>query len=347
MTTPRAIQIDLGATPYYHCITRCVRRSFLCGEDYETGKNYNHRKHWIVSRIKYLSSIFPIKICAYAVMDNHYHLVLFVDIKECCSITNEEVFKRWSKLCPNSASKYEKMKLYEPALNQKIMQWRDRLMDVSWYMKFLNEHIARLSNKEDNCKGRFWESRFKSQALLDEGAILGAMVYVDLNPIRAGTAKTPESSKFTSIYERIKYIATQMNAQSPQNIPSSSNEMADICDELSQPLSLMAFANHANAETSDMPLINFKLSDYLQLVDATGRILRDDKCGKIPSHCLDIFDRLNLTTEGWVEMVKGLEQKFFFAVGDPELLSAFGFSARMSSPKGITVAKRCYLSNVA
>ena len=61
-------------------------------------------------------------------------------------------------------------------------------------MKVLNENIAKQANKEDKCTGHFWESRYKSQALLDEQAVLSCMTYVDLNPIRAAMAPTPEQS---------------------------------------------------------------------------------------------------------------------------------------------------------
>ena len=79
MTISRSQQIDLSVTPYYHCINRCVRRAFLCGEDKHTGQSYEHRRGWIADKIKSLSEVFAIDVAAYAVMNNHYHIVLRVD----------------------------------------------------------------------------------------------------------------------------------------------------------------------------------------------------------------------------------------------------------------------------
>jgi len=71
MTQARQNIISLSDTPYYHVMGRCVRRAFLCGEDSVTGKSYEHRKLWITDRLKVLSFVYTIDICAYAVMSNH------------------------------------------------------------------------------------------------------------------------------------------------------------------------------------------------------------------------------------------------------------------------------------
>ncbi|MCP4297177.1 MAG: transposase, partial [Proteobacteria bacterium] len=98
MTVARNRQVALENTRHYHCIARCVRRAFLCGSDPLTGKSFDHRKQWIVDKFHELASVFAIKICAYAVMSNHYHIVLFVDTEQAESWSDEEVTQRWGRL---------------------------------------------------------------------------------------------------------------------------------------------------------------------------------------------------------------------------------------------------------
>ena len=98
MTQPRSALVSLEETPYYHCISRCVRRAFLCGQDRFSGKSFNHRKPWLVKRFRLLASVFAIDIAAYAVMSNHYHLVLHVDQHRSQQLSDDEVIDRWLTL---------------------------------------------------------------------------------------------------------------------------------------------------------------------------------------------------------------------------------------------------------
>lgn len=302
MTIPRKQQIDLSVTPYYHCINRCVRRAFLCGEDKLTGKSYEHRRGWISDKIKSLSRVFAIDVAAYAVMSNHYHVVVRVDEEEASAWSSTEVIHRWHTFfkLPVMISRFLKGECTTSAelkvVDKIIEKWRERLMDISWFMRLLNESIARESNKEDGVTGHFWEGRFKSQALLDEQAVIACMAYVDLNPIRADMAKTPEQSDFTSIQERIK---TRMTKQH--------------CD-------LLGFVDMAGCKSTKVKAIPFEQNDYLALVDWSGRAILDNKRGSIPTNTPPILVRLGIDDQDWINHILYFERQFPTAAGNIDKL---------------------------
>jgi REP element-mobilizing transposase RayT len=153
--------VCLQDTPYYHCIARCVRRAWLWGVDEYAGKDYSHRKAWVIDRLKQLCAIFPIEVCAYAVLSNHYHLVLYVDAQRAQKWSKEEVVERWTMLfrAPNLVKRWASGEAVEAERNVAeaiIERGRSRLSDISWFMRCLNEQLARLANTEDECTGRFW-----------------------------------------------------------------------------------------------------------------------------------------------------------------------------------------------
>ncbi|MDY0164217.1 transposase [Desulfobotulus sp.] len=228
MTYPRSTLISLESTPWYHCVCRCVRRPFLCGKAKHSGIEFNHRRGWIAERIMELAAIFSIDVAAYSVMSNHYHIILRVDENRALSWSDHEVFTRWIQLFtgPDVVRRYlaqtgDLTHSDQHQLAELAGLYRNRLYDISWFMRMLNESVARKANQEEGISGRFWEGRFKSQALLDEKAILAAMAYVDLNPVRAGMAATPEDSEYTSIKERLDALKVSPALNVPGNAPLS------------------------------------------------------------------------------------------------------------------------------
>jgi REP element-mobilizing transposase RayT len=218
----------------YHCFNRCVRRAFLYGFDALTGRDFSHRKAWLVDRLRGLAAIFALEVCAYAVLEKHYHVILRTRPDIAANWSDREVATRWLHLFPrHRAITNEAIPPTEREIcaltdcPERIVELRDRLRSLSWFMACLNESIARAANKEDNAKGRFWESRFKCQVLLDEAAVAACMVYVDLNPIRAGLAASPEQSDFTSVQERIR--AWQNEKMAASCVPGQTPQDSQFC----------------------------------------------------------------------------------------------------------------------
>jgi hypothetical protein len=221
----------------YHCIARCVRRAFLCGVDTTTGKDHEHRKEWIRERLQKLASIFAIDICGYAIMSNHLHVILRGRPDLVQTWTDQEVALHWRRLYPRRDPQTgDPVEPLECDLNTivsdpaRVAELRKRLSNLSWFMRCLSEPIARKANREDDCKGRFWEGRFKSQFLIDEAAILACSVYVDLNLVRAGIADKPEESKYTSAFDRIR----SMTAATPDAAPANTADLVEspACDSI-------------------------------------------------------------------------------------------------------------------
>lgn len=297
MTRPRKALISLADTPYYHITSRCVRRAFLCGEDEYSGRNYEHRRQWIVDRIRLLSSIFAIDICAYAVMSNHYHLVLKISPDQLDSLDDDQIIERWCALFkgPRLIQQFrdgEPLSAAEcSSVSDVVKVWRGKLASISWFMRCLNQTIARQANLEDRCTGKFWECRFSSQALKTEEALLSCMTYVDLNPVRAEIAVSPETSDFTSVQERIE-PAFDLNAAL-----KNQRESGDLFD-FRTPLKPLLHFDEAISSASGNG-IPFNYRDYLDLLDWTGRIVRPDRLGYIDEKVPPLFERLSITAAQW------------------------------------------------
>jgi putative transposase len=334
MALPRSKYVQEGQEGVYHCFSRCVRRAFLYGVDPFTGRDFSHRKAWLVDRLHQLASIFAIEVCAYAILANHYHTILRTRPDIVASWSDHEVATRWLTLCPRrcgprgTAMLSIEEQIY--ALEQcpkRIATLRKRLCSLSWFMGRLNEFVARAANKEDEVKGRFWESRFKCQVLLDEAAIASCMVYVDLNPIRAGLASTPEESDFTSIQERIRtwhketMQADSVPTKAVQTIPSGkiTNLVPECVATMNDSTEGLTFSSSwlcpIYSEPHRSGILPMAPAKYFDLVDRSGRIMRPDKRGAIDEDLLPILLRIGAIPDAWGETVSLFGSKFRLAAG--------------------------------
>jgi REP element-mobilizing transposase RayT len=328
MTYARKTLVSVQDTPYYHVVARCVRRAWLWGFDQYSGKDYSHRKAWVLERLTQLSSVFAVDLCAYAIMANHYHLVVHIDVARARNWTPHEVVEHWSKLFtrPPLIERWERGESSDDEreiANRIIEQWRSRLADVSWYMRCLNEHLARRANAEDDCTGRFWEGRFKSQALLDESGLLTAMAYVDLNPVRAGIAATPRDAEFTSIYARIKAMT------------ADAATMSDRCE--TPPL--LPFRSRSQSTCRQIP---FDLLGYLELVEWTCGMHRAGRCDAVDPRPPALMVRLDLDAHAWLAAMRPSGNVFGRALGSLVRLQLHARALGQSWVRGVRHAERLF-----
>lgn len=319
MTTARHRLVDPAEPGFYHCISRCVRRAWLCGFDAPSGRSVEHRRDWVEQRLLELSGVFAVGLYAYAVMSNHTHVVLRVDPRAAGAWSDDEIASRWVRLYPATTEGVldpERCRAKELALlgnPERLAICRQRLGDLSWFMRCLNEPIARRANREDGCTGRFWEGRYTCQALLDEEAVLACMNYVDLNPIRAGLAIDLPTSAHTGIRRR---IATLGDGATGRLLPPIAGVMPEFA------------------------VLPIDTRAYLELVDWTGRQTRMDKRGRIDAAVPPIITTLGQGEAAWSHQVLGIESRYARAVGSAQSLIDKAAAMGQLWLKGIGQARR-------
>ena len=328
----------------------CSASIFVWGRFFDGG-NFDHRKQWIVSRLKFLSFVYAIDICAYAVMSNHYHVVLHVDKARALAWSLEEVVERWTQLykAPLLVARWVEAPATVGAAEFEVIkgivdEWRTRLYDISWFMRGVNETIARMANEEEGVKGRFWEGRFKSQALLDETAVLSCMAYVDLNPIRASMENDLIDSDFTSIQQRLfdyvkhKPVKNKDEKRLTQRIQHQRTLKAELKLDKLPEASLMPF--DGSAHTDIHVALPFTREDYFELVDVTGRVIREDKRGFINAEVPAILWRMGVKPDRWLDQILNFSRRYGSCAGSVARMEDYAEAFGKRWCKGIGCAKR-------
>jgi hypothetical protein len=306
MTMARAQLVDVSLTRWYHCVTRCVRRAFLLGEG-------NHkRKEWIENRLEELSEIFAVAVGGFSVMDNHLHVLVRLDPDVAEAWSDEEVVLRWGRLFPPRDKSRQPLTVTEHWVQWRLSdaRWigtaRQRLQSLSWFMKCLKEPLSRLANRQDQTRGTFFEGRFKSVAIVDEEALLAISVYIDLNPVAAKIAETPETSEHTSIKQRLEHVDAQGKTALLEAADRGSVAGSRASAGLEESLWLCPIEDRRGLDsTREGMMQGFPLGSYVKLVEYTGRLFRQGKAS-ISAELAGIFQRLGCSAENWHNRIQRL-----------------------------------------
>jgi REP element-mobilizing transposase RayT len=377
-------QFDPNEVCVVHIVQRCVRRAFLAGVDRATGKDYSFRKEWIRRRMEALASVFAVDVLSYAVMSNHLHQILRNRPDVCAQWSDEEVAIRWLRVFPGRRLEEH---LAEPTENdvktlvrdkERLAEVRSRLSDISWFMRALAEPIARLANKQDECTGRFWEGRFKAQRIVDEAGLLACSMYVDLNPVRAAIAESPESSEHTSAYDRAKArrgaeISSAAFDLKPIQTEEAGRKIRDTpVEELrkerkakrknptgkrirrdawlspltldEQTLSSEPQVHKEGLRSSDRGFLNLDWKAYWELLRWTAAEHSGELASKIPRKVAGILGQLGINAAMWRDLVWDW-QKYFgktACIGRPDSIREHAEQSGLHHHHGQASVKPCF-----
>lgn len=274
MPQARRLVLPVGSRQTYHVISRCSRRDWLLGRD------RSHRKDWAVGLLDQLLGWFSIDLQAYAIMSNHIHLVLRPrpDKLECWGA--ERVARVGLQAIPVrpgnmvTALPVTVANVSAFASNAKwVEDYRSRLSSLSWFMKLFKQRLARRANREDGCSGHFWESRFQTVPLLDNGAVVACMAYVDLNPTRAGIGRSIGDATHCSIRQRM--IAG--------GLLKADGRDSDEERSLSRRLVPLSACHPVDPRSGEIPRNRLSLDDYLDFMDPQGGRRLIDRYGLEPA----------------------------------------------------------------
>ncbi|HEY0981525.1 transposase [Schlesneria sp.] len=335
-----------------HVMNRVVRRCFLLGTDSLTGKNYDHRKGWIEDLLKRYAACFGIDLLGFAILSNHFHLILRSRPDVVATWDDAEVARRWLLLCPIRKDDHgNPLEPNQAELDfiqndpRKLEIIRLRLSDIGWWMRLLCQTVAMRANHEDNEIGRFWQSRFRAVRLLDEAALVACAAYVDLNPIRATMADQLETSDYTSVQRRIQAQQNQSelrNTVSPSDRSSTESKPSrrsfkktndpktkqlSTADRFLAPLPLDErngktgpVASRTGDRCSDKGFLPMTQENYLRLLRWTAKQLPRERRSRTSPELKEVFSKLDLNANAWLSLVRKFGKLFYNVAGRPQTI---------------------------
>jgi hypothetical protein len=352
----------------------------LIGLDETTGEDYSYRQEWIRQRLEKLASVFAVDVLSYAILSNHFHVVLRSRPDIVTAWSDKEAALRWMQLFQGKRSQEQ---LESPTTSdvqslandsERLAVVRSRLSDLSWFMKSIAEPISRRANSEEKMTGPFWEGGFKAQRLLDEVGTLVCCMHVDLNLIRISQAKSIRESKFTSAFDRwkasqgvkIESAAVSMRSISQKEAAATRDKVKETAgpkvlqDAWLAPLPINPgkrgpVVSKTGYRASDKGFLNMTLENYLELLEFTSLHGRVDKRAVSPSRrgskfspsIAEILSTLGIEEEMWCELVWNYKKYYGRSrgVGSPQTMTQDAEARNRAFHHGQRTTRSCFKSN--
>ena len=304
MRQPRSARIPYGRGGCYHLLSRCSRRAFHLNTD--------ERKYWIEERLLSWAKTLCIDLMAYAILDSHFHIVIRCRPDVASRLTDEQVVRRYLSMTNLVDWKPTPLNAYKPRHCKDkldlVDQARLKIAHPTAMMRALKEGSARLINLQDKAAGHVWESRYHDVSLLDAGAVIACMLYVDLNPLRAGICKSPEKARFCSAGMRTGddvHVLWRMNDH-------------PILDET-------GLSTGSLRVTPDV---------YMSLLNATARGILGI-VAKVPTWAEDWLIRMGIKKEEWISTMSQPGKMTGTAIGTVESRARISAKRLMSDKSGL------------
>ncbi len=315
------------------------------------------------------------------------HLILRNRPDVVAAWSDQEVAIRWLRVFPGRRLEEHLAEPTENDVNMLVNQperlrlIRERLSDISWFMRALSEPIARMSNRQDECTGRFWEGRFKAMRIVDEAGLLACAMYVDLNPVRAAMVEKPEQAVHTSAYDRIQgEKGQQIESAAFDLVPVSTEEtgkairetpVAELKQKLKEKkrrptgrrvrrdgwLSPLTLTKNILSDepqvhgdgfrASDKGFLQLDWKDYWELLRWTARQVVDGMVAKVPPHLATLLASLGIDASMWRELVWNFKKYFgrSSCVGSSLSLSADAERHGKRWHRGQRLAENCFTAS--
>jgi hypothetical protein len=266
-----------------------------------------------------------VDVLGFAVTPHQLDVVVWTRPDQTDGWSDAETIQRWRRVFPadraekRTAKKNGRLPLPKKDESpDRIGDMRQRLGTVSWFMRCLNEWLARTANREDGMTGRFWEGRFKCRVLLDESAIVTCLAYVDLIPFTHALLSDPGRMEHSSYFDRVQSAT-----------PGRSE--AWLC-----PMG-------KEAVDEGRSRVSLDLEDYLALIDWTARQWAPDPGEPMPDSLTEILRGLQIHPHRWVETVAGFERLFHRVAGRADSMAQWAEKAGKHWMAGVRSGQAAFI----